>query len=397
MSLKRFVQYGLAAAAIVLCVIYLPAALGLLGMVWNTAAALLLGCAIAYVWNLLLRRFEGWYFPRSRRPLVEKSRRPVCLVLSLAALGLIVMLVINIVLPELTASVLLIGREIPGVVEQVRSWLIEHADELPSLQSWLAGLNLDWPTVMKDAFNLLMTGAGGIFNSAVTVATSVVGVAVRWLIAFIFALYLLFAKERLARQGLRVMEALLSPQMRQRVLYVLNTANECFSSFIVGQCMEGVILGVLCAAGMTALQLPYAVMTGTIIGVTALVPVAGAYIGGAVGAFVILTVDPMKALIFLIFLVILQQLEGNLIYPRVVGSSIGLPGIWVLATVTIGGGLLGIRGMLLGVPLAATCYRLFADYVRAKTPDFGRPPRQEEPVGGQPPEEESHPAESPEP
>ena len=135
---------------------------------------------------------------------------------------------------------------------------------------------------------------------------------------------------------------------------------------IVGQCTEAVILGGLCALGMTLLGLPYAVMTGTIIGVTALIPVAGAYIGGAVGAFVIFTVDPSKAVIFLVYLVILQQVEGNVVYPRVVGSSIGLPGIWVLTAVTIGGGVMGISGMLIGVPLSAAAYKLFSDHVNGK-------------------------------
>ena len=150
------------------------------------------------------------------------------------------------------------------------------------------------------------------------------------------------------------------------MLYVLRTVHESFGNFIVGQCTEAVILGVLCALGMTVLGLPYAVMTGTIIGVSALIPVVGAYIGGALGAFMIFTVDPAKALVFLIFLVILQQLEGNIIYPRVVGNSIGLPGLWVLASVTIGGGVMGVAGMLIGVPLSAALYKLFAKHVKRK-------------------------------
>ena len=145
--------------------------------------------------------------------------------------------------------------------------------------------------------------------------------------------------------------------------YILTVLNDCFHKYIVGQCTEAVILGVLCTLGMLLLRLPYATMTGTVVAFTALIPVAGAYIGAAVGAFMILTVSPMKAVIFLIFLVVLQQLEENLIYPRVVGSSMGLPAIWVLAAVTIGGGVMGIAGMLLGVPLAAAIYRLLREYV----------------------------------
>ena len=370
-SLKRFAQYSLVAASIVLCVMYLPQVLAAVGLLFGAASALLLGCAIAYIWNILLVRFERMYFPHTVKSGIQKSRRPVCILLSFGSLALILALVFQIVLPELTASLMLVGQEIPGVVEKIRAWLVGHAGDWPALQAWLNAQDIDWPTLLRNAMNLLIAGAGGIFNSAVSVAASVTGAVVRGVIAFIFSLYLLFDKERLSRQLLRTMDALLKPKCKKQILYVLNTANECFSHFIVGQCMEAVILGVLCGFGMTVLRLPYAMMTGTIIGVTALIPVAGAYIGGAVGAFMILTVDPWKAMIFLLFLVALQQMEGNLIYPRVVGGSIGLPGIWVLATVTIGGGLLGILGMLLGVPIAATLYQLLGNFVREQTPDYG--------------------------
>ena len=180
----------------------------------------------------------------------------------------------------------------------------------------------------------------------------------RLLVGVIFAIYLLSAKERLANQADRIMRAYLKPPVRKKILYVAGVVHETFSNFIVGQCAEAVVIGSLCTLGMFALRLPYAVMTGVVIGVTALIPVVGAYLGAAVGAFMVFTVNPVQSVMFLAFLVLLQQIEGNLIYPRVVGSSIGLPGIWVLAAVTVGGGILGIGGMLLGVPLAASAYKL---------------------------------------
>ena len=160
----------------------------------------------------------------------------------------------------------------------------------------------------------------------------------------------------------------LKPSWYSRLVYFLQTLNTCFHRFIVGQCTEAVILGLLCIAGMLLFRFPYATMVGTLIGFTALIPVAGAYIGAGVGAFMIFTVSPVQTLLFLLFIVILQQLEGNLIYPRVVGSSIGLPGIWVLAAVTIGGGLLGIFGMLLAVPLTATLYQILRADVKKRNP-----------------------------
>ena len=219
---------------------------------------------------------------------------------------------------------------------------------------------------LKKVFDLVMTGAGGFFTSVVSVIAGLFGTVTQFLIGTIFAIYLLSSKERLAAQVDGLMRAYLKPQTRAHILYMADTVNQTFSSFIVGQVTEAVVIGMLCALGMLLLRMPYAVMTGTVVGVTALIPVVGAYIGAAVGAFMVFTVNPVQAVVFVVFLVILQQLEGNLIYPKVVGSSIGLPGIWVLAAVTVGGGVLGIGGMLLGVPLTASVYRLLGADVKTR-------------------------------
>ena len=197
-------------------------------------------------------------------------------------------------------------------------------------------------------------------SSVVSVVSSVFSTIVTSLVALIFSVYLLLDKEKLISQGKRIISTYL-PKNGKNIFYVLETLNDSFHRFIVGQCTEAVVLGVLCIIGMWIFRFPYAMMIGVLIGFTALIPIAGAYIGAGVGAFMILTESPLKSLLFLVFIVILQQLEGNLIYPRVVGSSIGLPGIWVLAAITIGGGLMGIPGMLLAVPIMATLYRLLRD------------------------------------
>ena len=197
-----------------------------------------------------------------------------------------------------------------------------------------------------------------------TVTANVAGYLVDFLLALIFSLYLLAGKEKLQAQLARLLSTYLRPSWNRNLHHVAGVLNNCFHRYIVGQCTEAVILGSLCALGMLLLRLPYATMIGALVAFTALIPIAGAYIGASVGFFMIVTVSPMKGLIFLIFLLVLQQLEGNFIYPRVVGSSIGLPGIWVLAAVTVGGGVAGVGGMLLGVPLAAVLYRLVGNDVR---------------------------------
>ena len=366
LSLKKFTQYALIIALVYLGVSYLPEIIGFGGLIWSAASPLVIGCVRAYVLNTLLVRLEKIYFPKSQKPIVQKSRRLVCVILSFVILVAILMLVVNVVLPEVTSSVTLIIQEIPRVWEECRTWMIAHADYIPVIQQYLEQAEFNWSASLKKAFDAVANSAGDVLNSAVGIATSAFGVVAKVVIGLIFALYLLFGKEKLSAQGLKILRAYLKPEQEEKVLYVLRTVHESFGNFIVGQCTEAVILGVLCALGMTVLGLPYAVMTGTIIGVSALIPVVGAYIGGALGAFMIFTVDPAKALVFLIFLVILQQLEGNIIYPRVVGNSIGLPGLWVLAAVTIGGGVMGVAGMLIGVPLSAALYKLFANHVNRK-------------------------------
>lgn len=366
LSLKKFTQYALIIALIYLGVSYLPEILGLGASVWNAASPLIIGCVMAYVLNILLVRLEKIYFPNSQKQFVQKSRRLVCIILSFVILMAILMLVINVVLPEVTSSVTLIMQEIPRVWEECRAWLIVNADYIPVIQQYLEQAEFNWAASLKKAFDAVANSAGDVLNSAVGIATSAFGVVAKVVIGLIFALYLLFGKEKLSAQGLKILRAYLNPGQKDIVLYVLRTIHEAFSNFIVGQCTEAVILGVLCTLGMTILGLPYAVMTGTIIGVSALIPVVGAYIGGALGAFMIFTVDPTQTLVFLVFLVVLQQLEGNIIYPRVVGNSIGLPGLWVLAAVTIGGGVMGVSGMLIGVPLSAALYKLFANHVNRK-------------------------------
>ena len=225
------------------------------------------------------------------------------------------------------------------------------------VQEYVNSLQIDWESLYEKLVGFLSKGVGGLFNSAFSVANVMISFIFTGVVALIFAIYMLFQKENLRRQLKNMARVYLPVSWNKGIMEFMSLAHDTFTSFISGQIMEAVILGTLCATGMFILRLPYALLTGVIVGVSALIPVMGAYIGACLGAFMIVTVSPFKALVFLIYLVILQQIEGNLIYPKVVGGSIGLPGIWVLASVTVGGGLFGVPGMLLGVPLSATVYK----------------------------------------
>lgn len=358
---KTCLRVGLSAFALYLCVYYWPAVARVLGAVVGAAAPILLGCVIAYVVNIPMSFFEGHYFPGSQAKWVVKTRRPASLVLALVSLGLVVTAIVVIVFPELAACVSLLAAQVPGV-------LTEISRRLADIQ-WLEGTivasleTINWSQMIQKAIDFAISGFGNVANGVMGVVNSVLSWTVTVTMGFIFGLYIVLGKGRLDRQFKALFRRYLPEKVRKTGRHVMDVMNGCFHKYIVGQCTEAVILGTLCALGMLLFRFPYAAVVGATVGFTALIPVAGAYIGGAVGFLLILTVSPLQAVLFIVYLNVLQQLEGNLIYPKVVGTSLGLPGIWVLAAVIIGGGIFGVFGMILGVPLAATAYKLLKEDV----------------------------------
>ena len=358
---KTCFKVGLSVFLLYLCITYWKTVSAFAGLLLGAASPLLVGCVIAYLVNILMSWYEKYYFPKAKNKLLVKSRRPVCMIAAFVTLVAVVVLVILLVVPELVACVQLLLVELAELLTKA----VEYADK----QGWLpddivASLSkIDWKSRLSQIIQVVTAGLGSVLEVLITTVSSVFSWVVSALLALIFAIYLLSGKEKLAGQFHRVSRRYLKPAWCDKLDYVLRTVHDCFRRYIVGQCLEAVILGVLCALGMLLLGLPYATMIGALVAFTALIPVAGAYIGAGVGAVMILTVSPVKAIVFLIFIVVLQQLEGNIIYPRVVGSSMGLPGIWVLAAVTVGGGVMGIPGMIIGVPLAAAAYRMLRDNV----------------------------------
>ena len=358
---KTCLQVGISIFLLYLCIHYWGSAADVLTKVLGAAAPLLIGCIVAYVLNIVMRFYERHYFPKKNSKPVLNSRRPVCFLLAVITLLLIVALVVGLIVPQLISCVQLIITEAPDFLRETALWI----DELGVLPENITDtlINIDWRSRVSQIVQVLGSGWGDVLDVLVKTVTSVFSWIVTAFLAIIFAVYILFGKEKLGRQFHRIAGRYLKDSWHHKLTYVIDVINDCFHKYIVGQCTEAVILGVLCMLGMLILRLPYAAMISALIAFTALVPIAGAYIGGAVGAFMILTVSPIKAVIFVIFLVILQQLEGNIIYPKVVGSSMGLPSIWVLTAVTVGGGVMGIGGMLIGVPLAAVIYRLVREDV----------------------------------
>ncbi len=360
------IKIGVSIFALYLCINYWKNAAELITGVFSAAMPLLIGCIIAYLLNILMSFYEKRIFAKTKKRGLLKIKRPICMIGAFLTLIAIIVLVVSLVVPQLVSCVRLIFDELPDAI----NYVIKVADEwrfVPeNIIDFLKGI--DWNSRIGGIIEAFTSGMGNVMDVVVRTVSSVFSGIVTTLLSIIFAIYLLMSKDTLKSQADRLINHYLSTKIYIKIKYVFSVLNDCFHRYIVGQCTEAVILGLLCTLGMWILRLPYAPMIGALVAFTALIPVAGAYIGAGVGAFMILMVSPVKALIFLIFILVLQQLEGNLIYPKVVGSSIGLPAIWVLAAITIGGGLLGIFGMLLGVPVAAAIYRIIRDDINKDIP-----------------------------
>ncbi len=330
---------------------------------------LLWGICIAYVVNLLLKAIERlWDKALEKAPELwrVKLKRPICLALTMLLFLGIIFAIIFILIPRLEEAGSTLVANVPVYVAQIETWwdgviafAAEHGITLPELS-----MNVDNAT--KVVTDFLTNNGDNVVNTTINITTSILGALVNFLLALVFSVYLLAQKETLMAQARRLLLAAIPKKAGKRTMHILSLTNNAFSSFVTGQVTEAFILGTLCCLGMLILRLPYALPVSVIISFTSLIPIFGAWIGAATGAFLIVFVSPIKALTFLIFLLILQQVEGNLIYPKVVGKSVGLPGLWVLAAVTIGGGAFGVMGMLLGVPVCSVVYALVQDFIRSR-------------------------------
>lgn len=342
----------------------------------------ILGFSMAFIMNVLLKLIEEKLFAtlnRKKLPLWERYRRPVCLILSILLLLGLVFVLIFMIVPEITRTIELIVAQLPGQMDQFFTWAQEKLASLQIPEEAIPHIQIDWSKVVDVVTNTLKNGGSAVFNTTIGITSSIVGGVMNFILGSVFSIYLLLQKEELTRQLKRALYAFLPEHRVKRILEVGSLTNRIFGKFVSGQCIEAVILGALCFVGMTIFSMPYAMLVSMMVGVTALIPMLGAFIGSGIGVFLILMVDPMTAVWFLVYIVILQQLEGNLIYPRVVGKSVGLPGLWVLVAVTIGGSLWGILGILVSVPVCSVLYTLLREAINIRlAKKHVCPPAQEE-------------------
>lgn len=333
--------------------------------IWGILFPFVLGGAIAFVINVPMSFLEKKIFGKTKdgNKVGKKLARPISLLLTIILAVGVIALVMFGVIPQLTRTIASLMISIANFIPQMQDWIREFSHNNQDIMKLVNQVQFNPDQAIKWGISILGSGAGNMMNTTMSAVGSIVSGFATFFIAFSFACYILFQKEKLHVQIRKVFFAFISKQKAEAFLKICSLTYQTFANFLTGQCVEAVILGSMFVVTLSILKMPYALLIGTLIAFTALIPIFGAFIGCAVGCFLIFMVSPKQAILFIIVFLILQQIEGNLIYPHVVGGSVGLPSIWVLAAVTIGGNLMGIVGMLIFIPLVSVLYTIFREFV----------------------------------
>lgn len=333
--------------------------------IWGIIFPFVLGGAIAFVINVPMSFLEKKIFGKTKdgNKVGEKLARPISLLLTIILAVGVIALVMFGVIPQLTRTIASLMISIANFIPQMQDWIREFSHNNQDIMKLVNQVQFNPDQAIKWGISILGSGAGNMMNTTMSAVGSIVSGFATFFIAFSFACYILFQKEKLHVQIRKVFFAFIPIQKAEAFLKICSLTYQTFANFLTGQCVEAVILGSMFVVTLSILKMPYALLIGTLIAFTALIPIFGAFIGCAVGCFLIFMVSPKQAILFIIVFLILQQIEGNLIYPHVVGGSVGLPSIWVLAAVTIGGNLMGIVGMLIFIPLVSVLYTIFREFV----------------------------------
>ncbi|MCH5317695.1 MAG: AI-2E family transporter [Eubacterium sp.] len=357
---KTCTRLGIVAFAVVI-LSYFCISKSWLATLFSALLPIIIGGVFAYIINILVAFYEHRLFSKKKG---KKSIQTVSLLLAVFTIILFVALMGYLVIPQFVSCISTLIEKAPKAIDwllsipQIESLIPENIEE------YIA--NLDWNEIISKVSSVLQSGIGGAAESITAALSSAVSVITSIVFGILFASYFLIDRKRISNQITRLTKRALAPNVYENITHVCHVVNESFHKYIVAQCLEAIILGTLCVIGMLIIGLPYALMIGALVGITALIPIVGGYIGEGLGVLMILSESPKDALIFFIFILVLQTIESNLIAPKVVGSSIGLPSVWVLAAVTVGGSLMGITGMLLGVPIASAIYKLLREFVNTE-------------------------------
>lgn len=366
-NIKKIMGIIIASILIYAGVQHLDVVKNVIDFILRMLTPFLLGAGVAFILNTPMRFFERLLFTDRRygdKKWARKIKRPVSILITLLLVTGLIAVVFIIILPEIGRTFGILSDNLPAFGQRIEGWANELMAKYPEAADRLFHLEVDWDKLWQSSIGWLQNSAGLFVTSTIGLASSIIGGLVNFILGLIFAIYLLMQKETISRQVKRVFYAFLPEKKTDRLLEICSLSNLTFSRFLSGQLVEAVIIGVLFFITMTIFRMPYTLLISILIAFTALIPIVGAFIGCIVGAFLILIVEPMTAFWFILLFLVVQQVEGNVIYPKIVGTSIGLPSIWVLLAVTVGGSLMGILGILLFIPLCSVLYAVSRGVVK---------------------------------
>ena len=365
LSMKKIRELIIFTVLLVVALWKFEVVIDVLKTIWGIIFPFVLGGAIAFVINVPMSFLEKKIFGKIKEgnKAGEKLARPISLLLTIIlAVGVIILVMFGVI-PQLTRTIASLMMSIANFIPQMQDWIREFSHNNQDIMKLVNQVQFNPDQAIKWGISILGSGAGNMMNTTMSAVGSIVSGFATFFIAFSFACYILFQKEKLYIQIRKIFFAFIPRKKAEAFLKICSLTYRTFANFLAGQCLEAVILGSMFVVTLSILKMPYALLIGTLIAFTALIPIFGAFIGCAVGCFLIFMVNPKQAILFIIVFLILQQIEGNLIYPHVVGGSVGLPSIWVLAAVTIGGNLMGIVGMLVFIPIVSVIYTIFREFV----------------------------------
>ena len=365
LSMKKIRELIIFTVLLVVALWKFEVVIDILKTIWGIIFPFVLGGAIAFVINVPMSFLEKKIFGKIKEgnKAGEKLARPISLLLTIIlAVGVIILVMFGVI-PQLTRTIASLMMSIATFIPQMQDWIREFSHNNQDIMKLVNQVQFNPDQAIKWGISILGNGAGNMMNTTMSAVGSIVSGFATFFIAFSFACYILFQKEKLYIQIRKIFFAFIPRKKAEAFLKICSLTYRTFANFLAGQCLEAVILGSMFVVTLSILKMPYALLIGTLIAFTALIPIFGAFIGCALGCFLIFMVSPKQAVLFIIVFLILQQIEGNLIYPHVVGGSVGLPSIWVLAAVTIGGNLMGIVGMLVFIPIVSVIYTIFREFV----------------------------------
>ena len=338
-----------------------------IGFVIQLIFPFIMGLALAFLLNIIVNLIENKILVfKKQGKFMTKIKRPLSITLSVILLLAIMCFILFLVVPELINTFSIFAQNIPTVGENIKQWAQQMTVDYPKISEQIKNINIDWNTVNQNLLKYAQSGVSTILNTSINFIVATISGVVNFVIGFIFAIYILLQKEKLIRQTKKLLYAYLPNKRAHKIIHTASLANKTFNNFMTGQLTEAFILGFLCFIGMLILRIPYALTISILIGFTALIPLVGAFLGAGIGVILIVVSSPIKAVVFVIFIIVLQQIEGNLIYPKVVGNSVGLSGMWVMVAITIGGSTMGLMGMVICVPIASVIYTVMSERVNIR-------------------------------